>query len=91
MQAGSSLQLKLLWVLAAAVLAQPTLSVASSINPERSVMIWLLGSPGSDGSFSNATAWQARMANIKAHKENVSEHLLFLLPGLFQKTTTSPR
>ena len=52
--------------------AAPLLSLAASNNPERSVMIWLLGSPGSDGTLSNATAWEARMENIKAHKDNVS-------------------
>lgn len=50
----------------ALLLALP--AAAAPNNPERSFMVWMLG----NGPNPSAAQWSARMANIKAHKENMT-------------------
>ena len=54
-------------VLALALLSRPAVAPARN-NPERSFMVWMLG----NGPDSTAAQWAARIADIKAHAENMT-------------------
>jgi hypothetical protein len=68
-------------------------SAVPTINPDRSVMIWLLAA-NRDGSLSNATQWESRIANVKAHAENltaISPCMYYMgADGSFAKKPTLP-
>ena len=53
--------------LALALLSRPAVAPARN-NPERSFMVWMLG----NGPDSTAAQWAARIADIKAHAENMT-------------------